>query len=122
MLLYLSQATTFSLPTHDNHRLTEIGCGILLVEAKMLNIGIYRQCLQEIVQEAIAHSDGSNAGIAEYLRSVKVGGWFTRNKTEKRKALEEARKAFDEHRHWPLEIVISHLGLDLTIMRLRTKE
>lgn len=87
----------------------------------MLNIGIYRQCLQEIVQEAITQSDGSNAGISEYLWSVKVSGWFTRNKTEKRKALEEARKAFDEHRHWPLEIVISHLGLDRTTMRLPGK-
>ena len=87
----------------------------------MLNIGIYRQCLQDIVQEAITHSDGSNAGIAEYLRSVTVGGWFTRNKTEKRKALEEARKAFDEHRHWPLEIVISHLGLDAKEIHLPGK-
>ena len=87
----------------------------------MLNIGIYRQCLQEIVQEAITHSDGSNAGISEYLWSVKISGWFTRNKTEKRKALEEARKAFDEHRHWPLDIVISHLGLDLKTMRLPGK-
>lgn len=87
----------------------------------MLNIGIYRQCLQEIVQEAITHSDGSNAGISEYLWSVKVGGWFTRNKLEKQKALEEARKAFDEHRHWPLEIVISHLGLEPKLMRLLDK-
>lgn len=87
----------------------------------MLNIGIYRQCLQEIVQEAITHSDGSNAGIAEYLSSVTVSGWFTRNKTEKRKALEEARKAFDEHRHWPLEIVISHLGLDTKEIHLPGK-
>ena len=87
----------------------------------MLNIGIYRQCLQDIVQEAITHSDGSNVGISEYLWSVKVGGWFTRNKTEKRKALEEARKAFDEHRHWPLEIVVSHLGLEPKSMRLPGK-
>ena len=98
-----------------------IGCGLLLVETKILNIGIYRQGLQDIVQEAIAHSYGSNAGIAEYLRSVKVGGWFTRNKTEKRKALEKARKVFEEHRHWPLEIVVSHMGLDPKLMRLPGK-
>lgn len=87
----------------------------------MLNIVIYHQFLQEIVQEAIDHSDGSNVQISEYLWSKKITNWFTRHKTEKRKALEEARKAFDTHRHWPLEIVISHLGLDPKIMNLPTK-
>ncbi|HWQ84441.1 MAG TPA: hypothetical protein VN363_07740 [Anaerolineales bacterium] len=84
----------------------------------MLNIGIYRQCLQETVQEAIDHTDGSNLQISEYLWSMKVSGWFTRNKLEKKKAIEEARAAFDNHRHWPLAIVISHLGLDSKEMRL----
>lgn len=84
----------------------------------MLNIGIYRQCLQEIVQEAIDHTDGSNRQMSEYLWTLNIGGLFTRHKTEKKKALEEARKAFDEHRHWPLEIVISHLGLESKSMRL----
>ena len=84
----------------------------------MLDIGVYRQFLQEIVQEAIDHSDGSTRQISEYLWSIKAGGRFTRHKFEKQKALDEARTAFDTHRHWPLEIVISQLGLEPKAMRL----
>ena len=84
----------------------------------MLDIGVYRQCLQEVVQEAIDHTDGSTRQMSEYLWSLKVGRWFVRNKAEKQKALDEARIGFDNHRHWPLEIVISHLGLDPKVMRL----
>lgn len=84
----------------------------------MLDIGIYRQCLQELVQEAIDHSDGSSFQISEYLWSKKISSWLTRNKFEKQKALNEARRAFDTHRHWPLEIVISYLGLEPKSMRV----
>ncbi len=84
----------------------------------MLDIGIYRQSLQDIVQEAIDHSDGSTRQISEYLWSIKISGWLIRHKFEKQKALDEARTAFDSHRHWPLDIVISHLGLEPKSMRL----
>lgn len=77
-----------------------------------MDIGVYRKALEELVLEAISNSDGSNASIAEYLGARRVSGLFVRNKTEKQRALDDARKAFDEHRHWPLEIVISHLGLE----------
>jgi hypothetical protein len=79
-----------------------------------LNIGLYRRYLDEYVQEAIKNSDGSVKGIAEYLRSFQVKGWFTRNKAEKRRALSDAIKAFDEHRHWPLDIILSHLGISVS--------
>jgi hypothetical protein len=76
-----------------------------------LDIGLYRRFLNEYVQQAIQNSDGTPTGIAEYLRSFEIKGLLTRNKTEKRRALSDARAAFDEHRHWPLDIILSHLGI-----------
>ena len=77
-----------------------------------MDIGLYREYLTKYVKEAIANSDGSNPGIAEYLSNIRVSGVFVRHKDEKKRALAEARKAFEEHRHWPQEIVISYLGID----------
>jgi len=76
-----------------------------------MDIGAYRRYLEEFVLEALAHSDGTNAGISRYLWEKKVSGLWVRNRLEKQKALAEARSAFDEHRHWPIDIVISHLGI-----------
>jgi len=44
--------------------------------------------------------------------SIKVSGILIRNKKEKKRAQEDAIKAFQDHRHWPLEIINTHLGLD----------
>lgn len=79
-----------------------------------VDIVLYRRYLNKYVQEAITNSDGTSAGIAEHLRSFEVKGFLTRHKTEKRRALEDAIKAFDEHRHWPLDIILSHLGVTLS--------
>jgi hypothetical protein len=76
-----------------------------------MDISLYRRYLNEYVNEAINNSDGSAAGIAEYLHTFEVKGLLTRNKTVKRRALNDAIKAFDEHRHWPLDIILSHLGV-----------
>jgi hypothetical protein len=73
----------------------------------------YRNALKKYVLEAIQNSNGSNAQIYEYLSALTVKGFLVRNKLEKQRALADARKAFDEHRHWPQDIVISQLGLDL---------
>jgi hypothetical protein len=40
-----------------------------------------------------------------------VGGLFTQHKDERRRALDDLRRAFDEHRHWPREIILAHLGV-----------
>jgi hypothetical protein len=78
-----------------------------------MDIGVYRQCLEQYVREALERSDGTHAGITEYLNSIKVSGLFVRNKIEKQTALREAINAFEQHRHWPLQIVLSHLGVDV---------
>ena len=77
-----------------------------------MDIGKYRQYLEQLVKEAIQSSNGTNAGISEYLWSLKPAGRFTPNRDEKNKALEEARKVFDDHRHWPLGIILSFLGIE----------
>jgi len=78
-----------------------------------MDIGVYRQCLEQYVREAVQNSDGTHAGISEYLNSIKVSGLFVRNKVEKQTALREAILAFEQHRHWPLDIVLSHLGVEV---------
>lgn len=78
-----------------------------------MDLGIYRRALEAYVKEALDNCDGSAAGISEYLWSKKVGGRLTRHRLEKLKALDEARKAFDEHHHWPVEIILSHLGVEV---------
>ncbi len=76
-----------------------------------MNFLIYKRYLTQFVREAIQNSDGSNAGISNYLWEKKVSGIFVQHRIEKERALSDARKAFDEHRHWPREIIISHLGI-----------
>jgi len=72
----------------------------------------YRQYMQQYIQEAIQNSDGSNFGIYEQLDCMKVGGLLTRHREEKERALSDAKAAFDGHRHWPLKLVLSHLGVE----------
>ncbi len=78
-----------------------------------MDIGAYRQYLEKYVTEAVQNSDGSISGISNYLWNIRISGILVRNRTEKQKALDDAREAFDSHRHWPLEIILSHLGVKL---------
>jgi hypothetical protein len=77
-----------------------------------MNYEIYRRYLSEYIQEAIENSDGTNAGISSFLWEKKIGRFLVSNKAEKQRALFDARKAFDDHRHWPQNIVLSHLGIE----------
>jgi hypothetical protein len=82
----------------------------------MTDIRLYRKYLEQYISEAFEHSDGTISGVSEYLGTITVSGILTRHKEEKKRALEDARTAFNEHRHWPMDIIISHLGLDPSIM------
>jgi hypothetical protein len=77
-----------------------------------MDIGVYRKFLNEIMQDALENTDASTAEISRYLWDRKISGILVRHRKEKERALEDARKAFDDHRHWPVPIVISHLGLN----------
>ncbi len=78
-----------------------------------MDIGAYRSILEQYVREALANSDGTASGIAQYLSSIKPPGRFTTHRLEKQTALKEAIKAFGEHRHWPVNIILSHLGVEI---------
>jgi hypothetical protein len=73
---------------------------------------LYKRYLNEYVRQAVQASDGSVRSIAEELGTIHVGGLLVQHKEEKKRALADARRAFDEHRHWPLEIILSHLGVE----------
>ncbi len=73
---------------------------------------LYHRYLQEYVTQAIKNSNGTIPSIAEELELIRISGFLTRHKEEKKRALADARQAFDEHRHWPLDIILSHLGVE----------
>ena len=75
-----------------------------------MDIGAYRQALDKFITEAIQNSDGSHAGISASLWSIKLSR-LSLNRYEKQRALEDARHAFDDHRHWPVDVILSHLGV-----------
>ncbi len=77
-----------------------------------MNHQAYEHYLNQYIKEALENSDGTTRGIAEYLQGIPRPGRFSRHRDEKNKAIDEARKAFDDHRHWPVDIVISQLGLN----------
>jgi hypothetical protein len=78
-----------------------------------MDFQLYRAYMKQYIRDAIANSDGTNVGIARALDEVKIGRWFVQHKEEKVRALDDARKGFTEHRHWPREMVLSQLGIDL---------
>jgi hypothetical protein len=85
-----------------------------------MDIGAYRTAVQNYVKLALDNTDGSNKQISEYLWSVSVPRFLARNKTEKRRALADVRKAFDDHAHWPLEVILSQLGVDKELLNLKS--
>jgi hypothetical protein len=84
-----------------------------------MDIGAYRTAVQNYVRQALEHTDGSNKQISEYLWSLSVPRFLARSKTEKRQALADARKAFDDHSYWPLEVILTQLGVDKELLNLK---
>ena len=73
---------------------------------------LYYQYLQEYINRARQDSDGTARGMYESLAEIQVRGLLVSHKDERKRALADARKAFDEHRHWPVEIILKHLGVE----------
>ncbi len=78
-----------------------------------MDIKLYQQYLNEFVRNAVRQSNGSVQGTAERLHELEIKGIFVSHREEKRRALADAQRAFDDHRHWPMEIIISHLGISM---------
>ena len=83
-----------------------------------MDIGAYRNAVQSYVRQALENTDGSNKQVSEYLWSLSVPRFLVRHKTEKRQALDDVRKAFDDHSYWPLEVILSQLGVDKESLNL----
>jgi hypothetical protein len=79
---------------------------------------LYNQYMHQYLKEAIENSDGKPTGITRYLsEEIRMPGRFSRHREEKIRALKELRQAFDEHRHWPLDIILSQLGIDAVLLK-----
>jgi len=74
---------------------------------------LYSQYMHIYLKEALVNGNSKPVEIARYLDEIPLPGRFARNKEERIRALQAVRQAFNEHRHWPLEIILSHLGIDL---------
>lgn len=74
---------------------------------------IYRQCLREYLRAAWQKSDGTNAGMSNYLMQQIEPGRLTRHREEKIRALNDLQRAFSEHRHWPVDMVFTYLGVKM---------
>lgn len=77
-----------------------------------MNYKLYNQFMQAYLKEAIGNGHLKPAEIARYLDEIPLPGRFAHHKEERIRALREARQAFNDHRHWPLDIILSHLGID----------
>jgi hypothetical protein len=79
---------------------------------------LYSQFMHEYLKAALADGSQKPAEIARYLDEIPLPGRFARNKEERIRALQAVRQAFNEHRHWPLDIILSHLGIDPEILNI----
>lgn len=77
-----------------------------------MNHQLYQKYLHDYLQEALGRVSHNTPAVMVYLSEMEMPGRFARHREERLKAITTLRQAFEEHRHWPLEIVISHLGLD----------
>lgn len=73
---------------------------------------LYYQYMHEYIKGALVSGHNKPTEIARYLDEISLPGRFTRNKEERIRALYAVRQGFNEHRHWPLDIILSHLGID----------
>jgi hypothetical protein len=72
---------------------------------------LYRQFMREYLREALEKSDGTNSGMSNYLMQQIEPGRFSRHRDEKIRALNEVQRTFSEHRHWPVDMIFTYLGI-----------
>jgi hypothetical protein len=73
---------------------------------------LYQKYRLQYLREAYLDSDKTTASIYRALTEIAPPGRFSPHKEEKIRALRDLREAFEGHRHWPLDIALSHLGVD----------
>ncbi|MFZ6030614.1 MAG: hypothetical protein ACOYYS_23140 [Chloroflexota bacterium] len=73
---------------------------------------LYEKYRRQYLQEAMVGANRSPAEIYRALVELPRPGRFTFHREEKARALRDLLAAFEDHRHWPLDIILSHLGLE----------
>lgn len=73
---------------------------------------LFQEYLEEYALEALNHTQGDVALAADYLTEKKGPSFFAKHKQEKKKALNRARKVFQESRDRSAWIALKSLGLD----------
>jgi hypothetical protein len=84
----------------------------LVEKANPMDHKLYTQYMHAYLKDALQNGCHTPTEIARYLDELPWPGRFARNKEERIRALRAVRQAFTEHRHWPLDIILSHLGID----------
>jgi hypothetical protein len=74
---------------------------------------LYEKFRRQYLKQAIEATNRTPNEIYRALTEMPRPGRFSFNKEEKLRALHDLQQAFEDHRHWPLDIILSHLGIDL---------
>ena len=77
-----------------------------------MNHQLYLQYLKEYTMEALEHSGDSVSQAADYLERQRPPGLFSKDRLERRTALDRTKKVFVSSRERSLYVVLKSLGFD----------
>lgn len=77
-----------------------------------MNHSLYEKYRLQYLKEAIEASDKTTREIYRALTEIPPPGRFSFHKHEKLRAVNDLLGTFADRRHWPLDIILSHLGID----------
>jgi hypothetical protein len=77
-----------------------------------MNHQLYQQYLKEYTLDALEHSGDNVSQAADYLERQSRPGLFSKNRLERRAALERAKKVFASSRERSWFVVLKSLGFD----------
>ncbi len=77
-----------------------------------MNQKLFLQYLRQYTLKALEEAEDEVALAADYLEKIRKPGIFSKNRKEKKAALERATKVFIESRQRSLYVVLKSLGFD----------
>jgi len=73
----------------------------------------YEKYRRQYLKKAYQESDHTPQAIYRALTEIRQPGRFAFNRDEKMRALRDLESAFEDRRHWPLDIILSHIDISL---------
>ncbi len=73
----------------------------------------YEKFRRQYLQQALDATNRTPSEIYRALTEIPRPGRFAFDKEEKLRGLHDLQQAFEDRRHWPLDIILSHLGIEL---------